>query len=336
MTISRHQTRKKPFFSLKNNFTRKQKRRLTSQLLDLKKDDMVNDFSRLRELGCHMKKGSLSRIGNNVVNPFTMEERLNTIGNKGANFFDVWEHRDMLTQEYPYLKKMLRFYKMHKKGVSEIKMWWRIFNLYYGSISIFKPLTAMEFYCKFKPTTVLDFTMGWGGRLVGACALDVPNYIGIDSNQRLAAPYKKLSEFLAKHSKTHVTTFFQDALTVDYSKLDYDMVLTSPPYYNLEIYGAASSNSHNKTKDEWDNDFYKLIFEKTFRHLKSGGYYCLNIPAEVYERAAVKVLGKAHQKIAMPKSRRNKSRQEKYEEEYVYVWKGGLEATSFAVSPLPP
>ena len=38
----------------------------------------------------------------------------------------------------------------------------------------------MEIYHLFNPHTVLDPTMGWGGRLVGACVLDVPKYIGID------------------------------------------------------------------------------------------------------------------------------------------------------------
>ena len=95
----------------------------------------------------------------------------------------------------------------------------------------------MELYSRFKPKSVLDFTMGWGGRLVGACALDVPNYIGIDSNKQLKEPYQRMVKLLNKlGTNTKINLMFKDALKVDYSKLDYDCVLTSPPYYNVEVY----------------------------------------------------------------------------------------------------
>ena len=37
-------------------------------------------------------------------------------------------------------------------------------------------------------------------------------------------------------TNTKIKLMFKDALKVDYSKLDYDCVLTSPPYYNVEVY----------------------------------------------------------------------------------------------------
>ena len=159
--------------------------------------------------------------------------------------------------------------------------------------------------------------MGWGGRLVGACALDIPNYIGIDSNSNLREPYNKMTEFLKKNSKTNVKLYFQDALTVDYSKLNYDLVLTSPPYYNIEKYGTHG-NDKNKTKEQWEKEFYIPIFERTFKYLKKGGYYCLNIPKEVYEKVARKTLGKPCIKMLLPKVKRFTD--EKYEE-FIYIWK---------------
>jgi hypothetical protein len=101
---------------------------------------------------------------------------------------------------------------------------------------------------------------------------------------------------------------------MDYSKLNYDLVLTSPPYYNIETYG----NNKEKTKEEWDNNFYIPIFKATFGSLKRGGYYCLNVPNDVYETVAVNILGKAFEKISLPKAKRNSV--DKYHE-YIYVWK---------------
>lgn len=296
----------------KNNYTRKQKERLANQVYNLTDADVLADFTKLVEIGCK-QHAALSTVGNDVVNKYTAVERLNTCGYQNISFYDVWFNKNRLKRE-KYVKKLLEFYKKNRKGYPEIKVMFRLSNLYFSSVSIFKPLIAMDVYCRFQPKCVLDFTMGWGGRLVGACALNVPKYIGIDSNRNLKTPYNKMCKFLNKHSTTDIELYFQDALTVDYSKLDYDLVLTSPPYYNIELYNGANNQ---KTKEEWDEQFYKPIFEKTYKHLNSGGHYCLNIPEEVFTTVAVKVLGKHRAKIPLPKAQRSAG--EKYHE-YIYVW----------------
>ena len=296
----------------KNNYTRKQKMRLVDQIYPISDADVLADFNKLVAIGC-ARHPPLSLVGNDVVNKFTALERLNTLGTHDINFYDVWFNKSELKKEN-YVEKMVDFYKRNKPNYPEEKMFFRLSNLYFSSISIFKPLVAMDVYCRFKPSSILDFTMGWGGRLVGACALNIPKYIGIDSNINLKTPYKKMSRFLKKHSTTDIDLYFKDALTIDYSKLDYDLVLTSPPYYNLETY----TGSNQKPKEEWNRDFYEPIFKMTFQHLKRGGYYCLNIPSEVYETVAKKVLGKPFTKIPLTKSKRTTT--ETYSE-FVYVWK---------------
>lgn len=296
----------------KNNYTRKQKTNISSQIYNISDKDVLDDFNKLVEIGCDINK-KLSRIGNNVVNKYTATERMNTVGRHHLSFFDVWFNKKRLNKE-KYVKQFFNFYKKNNKTYPEIKIMFRLSNLYFSAVSIFKPLVAMEVYCRFKPTCVLDFTMGWGGRLVGACALNIPKYIGIDSNKNLKTPYNKMSSFLRNNSTTDIELYFQDALTMDYSKLNYDLVLTSPPYYNIETYG----NNKEKTKEDWDKNFYIPIFQATFDSLKRGGYYCLNVPNDVYETVAVDILGKPFDKISLPKAKRNSA--EKYHE-YIYVWK---------------
>ena len=297
----------------KNNYTRKQKERFANQVYDISDQDVLTDFTKLVEIGCG-KHAALSTVGNDVVNHFTAAERLNTSGYQDVSFYDVLFNQRQLKREN-YVKKLLAFYKKNRKGYPDIKVMFRLTNLYFSSVSIFKPLIAMDVYCRFQPKSVLDFTMGWGGRLVGACALNVPKYIGIDSNRNLKTPYNKMCRFLKKHSTTDIKLYFQDALSVDYSKLDYDLVLTSPPYYNIELYNNGSNNQ--KTKEEWDEQFYKPIFQKTYKHLSSGGHYCLNIPEEVFKTVAINILGKPQTKIPLPKAQRSAG--EKYHE-YIYVW----------------
>jgi hypothetical protein len=296
----------------KNRYTLKQKRKICKEIYDISDDDVLEDFNKLKVIGCSKHK-TLSLVGNDVVNKFTAVERLNTVGNKGINFYDVLYNKKSLLGE-GYVKNVIRHYKKNNSRYPETKVWFRLSNLYFSSVSVFKPLVAMSIYCKYKPTCILDFTMGWGGRLVGACALDVPKYIGIDNNKNLELPYSHMTTFLKSHSTTDIDLRFQDALTVDYSKLTYDMVLTSPPYYNIEIYG----NQKQQSKAEWDEKFYKPVFAKTFQNLQKGGHYCLNIPVDVYDNVAFPMFGKPFAMIPLPKAKRSQT--ETYKE-YIYVWR---------------
>ena len=70
--------------------------------------------------------------------------------------------------------------------------------------------------------------------------------------------------------------------------------------------------------EEWNNEFYIPTIEKTFKHLKKGGHYCLNIPKDLYKNVAIKLLGKPSTKIVMPKSKR--TNEETYQE-FIYIWK---------------
>ena len=260
-----------------------------------------------------------SNKGNKFVDYFTFVERLNTQGKRGINFYDFWEKRDEFSKKN-YFQSLFNFNKDHKDYETNI---YDIFRLYFGSVNVFKPVIAMEIYNKYKPNSVLDLTMGWGGRLVGATIMDVPNYTGIDLNKKLEQPYKKMLKTIKKiGTKTKVKLMFKDALKVDYSKLDYDMVFTSPPYYNVETY----SGTNKMTKEEWNNNFYRPLFTKSWNHLKVGGHYILNVPTSVYEEVLIPLLGKADTLIPLRLSaRKNKKyisdKGEREYKEYIYVWK---------------
>jgi len=307
-------TQKETITYKKNNYTRKQKQQISDKIYDLTDKDVLDDYNKLCEIGCNYHT-ELSNYGTKVVNKYTLIERLNTTGKQNVNFYDLYKNKEYFKNK-PYVKKIIRFYKKNRKNYDETKVFFRLSNLYFSAVSIFKPLIAMRIYCTFKPRSILDFTMGWGGRLVGACALNISKYIGIDNNASLKIPYDNMCKFLKKHSKTDIELYFKNALDIDYSKLDYDLVLTSPPYYNIEIYGESPS-SQVKTKEEWNRDFYIPIFERTFKYLKKGGHYCLNIPIEIYDNVAIKVLGKAAKKIPLLKYKRSFT---KDYNEYIYIW----------------
>jgi len=306
----------------KNSKPQTQYEKIAHQLQSYSTDDLLQEYQKLRQMKCTqaLKANGRTRLGNKIVDAFTLVERLHTKGHQNVSFYEFWQKRKQYVKK-PYVKKMVDFYK--NRNVSDVQKFKYIYNLYFSSIAIFRPVMAMEVYCRVNAKRVLDFTMGWGGRLVGACALNLDAYIGIDANRHLIAPYGDLRRFLEKDesndSQTEITLLFQDALTVDYSRFDYDTVFTSPPYYNLEKYRNTVENKY-KTKEEWNRDFYGPLFRKTWTHLQSNGHYCINVPVEIYENACVPILGKCNQKIILKKGKRNPKQATEYSE-YIYVWK---------------
>jgi len=306
---------------------------MTHEILPITLADARDEFKKLDDLTCETlkKMPPKSKVGNDAVDYFTYQERLNTKGNKHISFFDLYTNKNFY-MEKTYVKNILAYLKKNSPNKSDLQVWRSIMGLYFGMPHIFKPLVAMEFYCRFKPKSVLDFTMGWGGRLLGACALDVPHYIGIDMNDKLRQPYEQMVKMVEPMTDTKITLMFKDALTVDYGKLDYDMVFTSPPYYNIELYNKTTQQS----KDDWDANFYDPIIRKTFAGLKMGGHYCLNIPAEVYDRVALKILGGADIKVPLNKTQRQavafKGGTAYTELVYIWVKKGQIEGGAVEIA----
>ena len=83
----------------KNNYTMKQRSNISNQIYDITDQDVFDDFTKLVEIGCE-KHAALSKVGHDVVNRFTAVERLNTVGNKGINFYDVWFNKKRLKKEF--------------------------------------------------------------------------------------------------------------------------------------------------------------------------------------------------------------------------------------------
>ena len=160
------------------------------------------------------------------------------------------------------------------------------FRINLGSVVMFKSTTAKYLYQKYNATSVLDPTAGWGGRMLGAWALGI-DYTGIDTNTNMKPAYDSMIKVLdnktpAIFEQPKLEMIWQSALDVDFSKLDYDFVLTSPPYVNLEIY---------EHMEPWESDekfyteFFIPLWQKCIDNIKQGGTICSNISPKKYDDA---------------------------------------------------
>jgi len=281
-------------------------------------DDLEHLFLDLRTNYKTISK--LSRKYNDIADYFTHEERLNTIGIKGISFYEFYR-----TKKDNYkLENIKKFYENQKTKISNVKMYKGIFNLYFGSITNFSISNVLQVLQKYNVSRIIDPTCGFGNRMIGCCSLDIESYVGIDSNENLKIPLNDLKNFLSNHSKTKVDVLIENCVNVDYSKLKYDCVFTSLPYYNTEIYGnirgkAPHTDSVRKkqfnTKQEWNEKFYKVLIKKTFEFLEPNGYFIINVPEKVYIENFVFLLGECQEKLELFKRKRNNSYCE-----YIYIW----------------
>jgi hypothetical protein len=152
---------------------------------------------------------------------------------------------------------------------------WRRLN---GAIVFFRPTIAKYIYKELGATHVLDPTAGWGGRLIGAWSLDI-DYTGFDTNEDLVEAYQGIVDILPNNDRTY-TMNFENSLAADFTTVDYDCVLTSPPYVNLEMYPGMSLF---ESKAKFYKEFLIPLIDKCLKHIKRDGWVCFNISPKMYK-----------------------------------------------------
>ena len=153
--------------------------------------------------------------------------------------------------------------------------------------SQFKPNAAKALYDYFDVKNVLDFSAGWGDRLAGFYAsLNTELYVGLDPRVENHPIYHKQAQYYDKlltmfEKKKEVFFHAEPAEDFDYSEYNdtFDIVFTSPPYFNVERYSYDDTQSwvRYKTINDWNKDFLHKAIEKMWSSIRSGGKLCVNI-----------------------------------------------------------
>lgn len=254
-----------------------------------------------------------SKVGCNFIDYYFFKERIVTKGNKGINFFEFLRDLEYYSTK-KYIKTLVEFSKKNNRYKDNIyKFYYYIYGLCFGRINAFKITNAQFIYKKYSSQKILDPFCGFGGRMVAAMLENI-EYVGIDKNTHLEAPYSRLTADFSQNTLHPPKILFDDSSTFDFEEFsktyDYDMVFTSPPYKNIEIY----RNSEKKTDEEW-NSIYKKVFVNTWKQLKVGGWFIININQDIYKTCLIETIGECHEKYLLKKTKKNSY------DEYVYVWK---------------
>lgn len=289
---------------------------------DYKTFRKINDKEFEKEIKSLIKwdanENKLKIIGNKIIYHYQFENIAKTKGDNGkTKSFYEWLNDETLRNK---LYEMML--KRNRKSQDVLSNMFEALRANKGSIVIFRPSTAKFIYKYYKATNVLDFTAGWGGRLLGAFSLNI-GYTGIDTNIELKTGYDKMINDLSKYHKDERLFYnnkykmiYQNCLDVDLSKIEFDLVLTSPPYENLEIY---QNMNVFKNRDDFYINFLIEMLNRCNKYIKNNGWICINMSGKMYEILTTiykyKVCDETH---ILPQCKNQKNPNKI---DYIYCWK---------------
>ena len=186
------------------------------------------------------------------------------------------------------------------------------------TVTFFKPSIAKHIYDKFDATSVLDPCAGWGGRMLGAITLGI-EYQGFETNKNLESCYESMLEAVNEIWCEDEDTYkidFKSCMDAKFSEYEYDCVLTSPPYYNLETYPHQSELPEEAV---WYKTFLMAMISRSFKYMKPGGHCCINMSPKMYDKMMKFNFPKCDFKIDFLQQK-NEAVNKKDKKDYIYVW----------------
>ena len=137
--------------------------------------------------------------------------------------------------------------------------------------------SIVEHLCPVMWGRVYDYSMGFGGRLLGVSASNMNyTYIGTDPNTETFAYLEYLNELLGgpgKDNELYCST------SQDYQCEDIDLAFSSPPYFNLEKYSDEPTQCMVEfdNLDQWFEGYAVPTMQNIYNGLNSDGIFATNI-----------------------------------------------------------
>jgi hypothetical protein len=155
----------------------------------------------------------------------------------------------------------------------------------------FKPTLAKAVIELFGATSMLDFSAGWGDRLVGALGTSsIQYYLGVDPNLGLKNGHDEIIRKLLpeRESKWKSPNGIQSQFSIIYEPFQschlpegkvFDLAFTSPPFFNFEVYTQLEGQSilDFPSYIDWVEKFLFVSLKKAWSVLAEGGHLVIHI-----------------------------------------------------------
>ena len=232
--------------------------------------DLMKDWMNLKEWNANVNEiASTQRIGMKLCEHF-FPNFYDIQNKKGDSFKSLWKSDK--------LEKVLRWNrKSHSTPyLSELRRG-IYFNYGLAKSTMYRPQMSKMVVTNLGAKRVLDPCAGWGGRMLGTIAAGA-EYVAFEPNTETYEGLLNLSKFLGIQDKVRIIK--DSALEMDkYDIGEFDLILTSPPYFDLEVYSHEDTQSIKgcDTYSIWVNNFLKPLIELSISHMKVDGWSCWNV-----------------------------------------------------------
>lgn len=233
--------------------------------------ELLIDWHKLCSWNAHVETiSSTQRIGMKLCehffpNFYDIEDK------KGNSFKSLWTASN--------LEKVLRWNrKSHSTPyLSEIKRG-IYFNFGLPKSTMYRPQMAKMVVANLGGSHVLDPCAGWGGRMLGSLAAGAQRYTAFEPNTATYNGLIELARFLKVEDK--VCIYKDSALNMgNYNISNVDIILTSPPYFDLEVYSREETQSITgcDSYTMWVDKFLTPLVGLSLRTLNDTGWSCWNV-----------------------------------------------------------
>jgi 16S rRNA G966 N2-methylase RsmD len=232
--------------------------------------DLMKDWMNLKEWNANVNEiASTQRIGMKLCEHF-FPNFYDIQNKKGDSFKSLWKSDK--------LEKVLRWNrKSHSTPyLSELRRG-IYFNYGLAKSTMYRPQMSKMVVTNLGAKRVLDPCAGWGGRMLGTIAAGA-EYVAFEPNSETYEGLLNLSKFLGIQDKVRIIK--DSALEMDkYDIGEFDLILTSPPYFDLEVYIDEDTQSIKgcDTYQMWLDRFLKPLIQLSLTHMKEDGWSCWNV-----------------------------------------------------------
>ena len=150
--------------------------------------------------------------------------------------------------------------------------------LKFNPVTIYSPIMTKSLLKELGCKTVFDPCIGWGGRMIGTtCLGEEYHYTGCEPFTKTYQGLTSMVEDLEIGGQVKLYNEPVENVLDRLKKNQYEMCLTSPPYYDLEVYSHEDTQSikNYKTYEEWILHFIKPIVDYVCSHVTK--YSCWSV-----------------------------------------------------------
>ncbi len=159
-----------------------------------------------------------------------------------------------------------------------------------ASVSNFRPTAARNIIGSLSTDgdVVLDFSAGYGGRLLGALSLS-RHYVGIDPcTEQIAGLRATVARLTSDSGTAQLFHGCAEDILPTMPHRSFNLVFSSPPYYDWEKYSNEPTQSFLRypTYEKWLDRFLRPTIEESYRLLRRRGRLVLNISGRLRRPSA--------------------------------------------------